>query len=410
MKTLFLLLLLPLGLFAAVIQSSQDSAVGWNERGSGLFATNHFREAQSCFEKALALAESAGNRDPVQIATISINLASAYRIEARYPEAEHLFRKAMDSVSGVPGENTIRANALRGLTLLYLAQGRIVEAEDCAREDLRLRQERGDTLAVPQATDDLANILLTRGKYEEAKELATQALSVAVTRGDRESQIAAANAHNILGRIHLAQGENREAVEDFSQAAGGFERLFTRDSPSLAAAWDNLAKAQMRCGDSSSAIKLMARSIATLEKVYGPDHPEVASGLANLGLAYQDRRQYGKARSLFERALKIDTAALGANAAKTAVDLNNLGGLAYAQHRLSESEQFLNRALAIDEQQLGHDHPDTVLIAGDLGEVYLEEKRYADAEPLLKRASGARGAYYRSRLEQQVVHWDPRAQ
>jgi len=380
----FLLLLLSVSSYPAQVADS-GSSTDWSNRGNVLFHAAHYREAELLFEKALAVASSRETPNPAQLAVLNINLAASFRVQAKYGEAEALYREALEYAQSEPPASSHAPGALRGLALVSLGQGRLADAEAFARRSLDGEIQSTDPGQFAESADTLAAILLARENLKEAEDSANRALA-AFPKQDWHRHEVSALALNTLGRIGLAQGKNDVAEAYLSQAVQILHELLDYNSPTIAAVSVNLADARARRGDWESATSLLTDSITTLERVLGENQPEVASGLSILAGIHRARKQYRKAWPLYERALQIDERVVGPNALKTAVDLNNLGSLALARHRYDDSIELLTRAFAIEQRVRGANHPETGLVASNLAEAYFMRKRYGEAEPLLRQA------------------------
>ncbi|MFL6450959.1 MAG: tetratricopeptide repeat protein [Bryobacteraceae bacterium] len=393
MKTILLLIL---GFCSSLPAAEPElgSSVDWAHSGNILFAANRYGEAQVAFAKALDAAMHREPRNPAQLAVLNINLAATYRLQARYGQAEPLYRKAIEYAESDPAAKSYSRGALRGLTLVCLAEGRLTDAEDFARRDLNL-EKRGQTdpAVFAEAANTLAPVLLAEAKYNESEALSNECLGVFPREEWRFHKVSGI-ALNTLGRISLVQDKNKAAEAYFSQAMEILSGLLGPGDPTVAAVAANLADAKTRLGDWQSATSLLNTSIPTLELTLGKAHPEVASALSTLAAIYKARKQYRKARPVLERIVQIDESVLGPEALKTAVDLNNLGSLAFSERRFQESITLFSRALAINERSLGANHPDTGLVAANLAEAYLLRKRYSEAEPLFGQAIAARERAY----------------
>ena len=378
------LLLLGIGLN---VLAQIPSAIEWNNQGSAAFASFQYHDAEANFRKAVAIVDQSPQADSAQRATIYSNLAAVYRSEARYTEAEPLYQRALDCAHG---DAALSRSPLRGLALLYSSQGKLVEAEHFGRLAIQSNGEnQSGSRRISEAYNDLAIILLERGKFEEARTFASQALSSAPAQ-----EAATGNALNTLGRIALAQKDGPNARRYLLQSSEILKNTLRPGDPALAAVWANLGHAYSLCGDWQPAIELLVRAIASLEKIKGRDHPDVASALNNLGTVYENRKQFKKARSVFGRALTIDSRTLGADSIRAATDFNNLGSIAFFQHRWSDAETLLNRALAINSRILGEHHPETGELAANLAILYAKQQRYAEAGPLLRQAIVSREINY----------------
>ncbi len=387
MKTLTFLLLAFL-LKLSVGASADLSVVDWNNRGGVLYAAAHYPEAEKSFKKALELESKEQFVDPGVLASIQINLAAVYRAEARYSEAEPLYLKALSDREAIVGHNhPDLINALRGLSLLYLNQGKLLKAEESSRRGLGIQKTN---LGKAQSMNDLAAILFAQGRFDEAEKLAEDILLL-LPATPSQTSFEFGNALNMLGRTNFAAKKYAIAEKRFREAALFFEKIGAPDNLAAAAAWMNVGRARAAQGDWREATGLMERSLRTMKRSYGTDnHPDIAAGLTNLAAIFEKRKNYGKAKSLFERALEIDTKVSGSASVQIATDLNNLGSLAFLQHHYRKAESLFSRGLDIDERMLGAEHPDTGLLLGNLARAYFSQGRFAEAEPLLQRATKIR--------------------
>jgi tetratricopeptide (TPR) repeat protein len=371
------------------------SSTDWSNQGSRFFAAHRYKEAGEYFEKAWQLQQQQGSSDRAVSATVLTNLAATRRVQARYPEAEHLYLQALSfrANSSFPDwEGEIIT--LKGLTLLYLDEGNDRKAEEFGRRVLALREQNHCAPAeVADALTMLSLSLLNEGRFDEAEALARKAVKVIeVLPQPPDDQLGA--ALNTLGRVSLARSEYSAAEKYFEHAAALTVRALGSQSTATAAIWSNLAKAKLAEGDWRNAMDLFNRSLGIFEAIYGSVHPNVASILGSLAGLYCARKKFTTAEPLYQRALQIDLKIYGENSGRVAADLSNLGSVAFYRHHLQQAEQLFVRALQIDQAILWPDHPDVGANLGNLAVVYWRQKRFEEAGPLFAKAAAIRQHTY----------------
>lgn len=196
---------------------------------------------------------------------------------------------------------------------------------------------------VALALIDLANLLLTSGKYAAAKPIYERALDI-------QSQA--------LGAGH----------------------------PDVAKALHNLALVNHRMGDFDTARRLFERSLAIKEEDFGLDHLEVAWTLNALAALLEDAGDYAGARTRYERALAIRMTALGPDHLYVALSLNNLGYLLRTMGDYGEAQALFQRALGIEEKILGAEDPDVAMTRYNLAEVFRLTGAFEQARVLHEQA------------------------
>ena len=231
--------------------------------------------------------------------------------------------------------------------------------------------------------NQIACIFRELGQYQEGISPATEAVSIAT---DRVSPIKFASYLNVLGLLHVKQGNYSEAEPLLERSLAIRETQLGRDHPDVATSLNDLALLYRSQGHYSEAEPLFGRSLNIWETQLGEDHPTVASSLNNLAQLYYSQGRYSEAEPLLRRSLFIGETQLGEDHPDVAFSLNNLAGVYQAQGRYSKAEPLLRRSLSIGETQLGEDHPDVASSLNNLAGVYQAQGRYSKAEPLYGRS------------------------
>jgi tetratricopeptide (TPR) repeat protein len=227
--------------------------------GNQAYVEGRYAEAAKHFSKTL-------ETDPDESGITTFNLAAVYRAQARYTEAEPLYRKAIalrESTLGVRDPSLVKP--LDGLALTCQGLGRLAEAEELAARAMAI-QSTGRTANI------LAFILAERGAYRQAASLARRADSAAGL-----SPIEHAELLSTLAFVNRHQNRYAKAETLYRESAAIFERELGPGAPTTAVVWNNLAQVLTTQGHLMEAHALSDRAIAVLERAWGQDDSRVAA-------------------------------------------------------------------------------------------------------------------------------------
>ncbi len=147
-----------------------DLAQAYNNLGALYWYQGKFPEAEQAYEKARDIWTATLEPDHPRIAAIENNLGETYWAEGRYEEAEAAFEKALDIKQRAYGaDNPSVAITLNGLANVYRDAGRPQDAESLYRRALTIRQSNGDSVQIAETRRDLARLLRTLGRDDEAQ-------------------------------------------------------------------------------------------------------------------------------------------------------------------------------------------------------------------------------------------------
>lgn len=150
----------------------------------------------------------------------------------------------------------------------------------------------GDEQAVEQITDDLAKILITLERYDDARRVVLQQIAQARTNNDIKGQVYGLNN---LGTIHLQQNRIAQAQETFVTALQVAEA--GRSMSGMGLSLSNLGLAARILGDWNSARSYY--EAATNYRLQGDDDIGLAHSSNSLGLVYQRLGEPNKALGAF---------------------------------------------------------------------------------------------------------------
>lgn len=184
-------------------------------------------------------------------------------LEGRFGDAEKMLSAELQRAERLESESIAHARALSDLADLYRAQARYEEAEPLFRRAIALLERSGEparsTLARP--LNSLALVYRAQGLYERAEPLCQQALTILEALHGPEHPSTAAALGNLL-TVYLAQGRYGEAGPLFRRSVAIKERLLGPRHPDLAGSFSNYAAFLRKTRGDSEAAAWEARAAA----------------------------------------------------------------------------------------------------------------------------------------------------
>lgn len=319
------------------------------------------------------------DKTTAEIASDTLEIAISWYEARWYKLAEGAFLKAKQFME----ENSLKedVNYLRCLSnigLVYLAQGRSVEAEDYINQSL---------------------------KTSEA------------TFGSKS----AAYISNLNSRAKLDQmlGRYNEAEKAFDETLMLVKEVFTDKSMQYAVVLNNKAMLFQSVGRYDEAVNLMKQAIAAADAapkkfLQGKKSFDSRRFQANLALLYQLSGKFQDADNTFNAIRKIFENRMQTNSLEYASLLNQIAILYIQMDRKDKVEEMLVKSGAIYKKRLkDENNPYYAKATGDLGNYYRMTARYKEAEPLLTKALAIREKvlgvnhpdYVRSKEDLAILYW-----
>ncbi|HEV7669714.1 MAG TPA: tetratricopeptide repeat protein [Thermoanaerobaculia bacterium] len=265
-----------------------------------------YDRARPLLAEALALRESQGGKEDLEVAATLVRLGSLAHLSGK-GEAVPLFSRALAIREKRLGEESPEvADVLNKLGVAFAARGKLDEAEKILRRSL-----------------DLSERLWGENDPRVAKVL-----------------------HNLSG-IAIYRGETAQGERLLERALAIREKALPPDDLDLAGSREALALLRLQEGRPAEAAAQLERLVATAEKVYGPGHVEYARPLLNLGLARRDLGQDADAAELFERALAICDQAVAPDHPLAVRALATLADHHFAHQRYAQAEPLYRRLVRL---------------------------------------------------------------
>ncbi|MBZ5620243.1 MAG: tetratricopeptide repeat protein [Acidobacteriia bacterium] len=332
--------------------AAPETARELSDRAEQLYTQARYAEAEPLFRQALEAWDGLGPEAAQDRAIERRNLGALLRATGRYQEAEPLLAESLRELEATRAEPMQVERALFNLAALYRAEGDLSKAESFALRAGGLVEKRAD-IPDPERQGPplmLASIYLEERRFTDAEALLNSALKAA------DGAIAVA-AYDGLATVEIAR-DNFAQAEAFAQQALYFARLaLPAGHPAMAATWNNLAQACRFQGKYMEAEKDYRLAIGVWEDSLGPSHPHVAEGLMNLAAFYHERGREAGAEDLYDRAAGILDRTFGKNDPRTLAARNELAEVLRAERRYTESEKLGRATLAALEKALRPDDP-----------------------------------------------------
>ncbi|MEO8605194.1 MAG: tetratricopeptide repeat protein [bacterium] len=184
-------------------------------------------------------------------------------LEGRFGDAEKLLVAALQRAERQQPDSLEFARALSDLADLYRTQARYEEAEPLFRRAIALLERRGDgaRAMLARPLNSLALVYRAQGLYERAEPLCRQALTILEALNGPEHPSTAAALGNLL-TVYLAQGRYGEADPLFRRAVAIKERVLGPRHPDLAGSLSNYAAFLRKTRGDAEAATWEARAAA----------------------------------------------------------------------------------------------------------------------------------------------------
>lgn len=302
-------------------------------------------------------ARRAGDRRarPAEIAEALEWQGRVWLNRAEYPNADTLFQRAVAlRRQGRDPDPLPLANALGWLAEAQRVTKQLARAESTATAALVLIEQRAlrDTNMTARIHGTLGNVFAERGRGARACEELVIAVRLGEAKADPDSLLLGQSCRN-LGRAYNLVGDFRASRAWYARAAEIQERLLGPEHPELASTLLLTAMVCSAQGDYIAERRLAERALAIREQVFGADHPIVAIAVSTLGGALRSLGDIDAALPLYERAVSTQRTSKRATPFDLALALNNLGSALVAAGEGPRARACLEEARAIRQQAFG---------------------------------------------------------
>lgn len=240
-------------------------------------------------------------------------------------------------------------------------------------------------------TQGLAVLYVKMGRYEEAKTLFIEVLTIRENILGKVGKVDYAGSLSDLGLVYEQLGMYEDAESCYLSALKITKEFSSSLSWDYANVLTKLGGFYTKIGQYKKAEKLLLQSIEITKKEYGVTHPRYIHPLSNLGNVYEKMKEYKKIESIRLEAIKLWKSNFGTMHPNYAMSLANLAKVYHAFTKdYAKAENFYLEAIDILNEKLGKEHPTSNTILNNLAGLYMRMKRYDEAKALFIKIKEAR--------------------
>ena len=294
----------------AVTERKQLAIAAWSNQLALVYgAQGRYAEAEPLFRRDLAIREQAtpGDATTSPSPTASTTWRACTMPRAATPRPSRSSNGRCPSSRGrVDLTTPTSPGTLNNLGGLYVLQARYPEAEPLYRRSLAIQEKaRGPNHPdVAGVVNNLGSLYCTLGRKAEAEVLCKRGLAIyQKALGPDHPEVATSLLR--LAEVYRTQDRHAEAITLHERALAIFEKALGLDRLEVARCLSNLAFIYVELEQPAEAESRYLRALRIREKMLGVDHPDVASSLDGLASVYLAQARYAEAEALRKRALTI---------------------------------------------------------------------------------------------------------
>jgi serine/threonine protein kinase len=325
--------------------------------------------------------------DPSIKARLLNKLGTTYRRLGEYEKAESIMTECLDFCRDSLGpEHNMTIATMIDLGILLSYDERFQEAENLFRDALNLgtKNLQHNNELVINAKEQLAEIMIGKAAYGEAKTLLQEVLSV--IREDEKLQYKFGPKVLLnLGNILLHEEDFPGAEKIFLELLRDYEKKEDTKNPNYIVAKGSVARAFMEQRKYEEGLRYMQEGLEMSTRINGERHRTTLALLVNLGMVLSELGKYDQALIYTERGYKVFKDIFGERAPDTVFISVNYANLLRELGRFDEAESFLNKALSLNREIVGAEHPNTLLSQLALSVLYFKSDRNSEAEELTRK-------------------------
>jgi tetratricopeptide (TPR) repeat protein len=240
------------GLYTSCFASAQEKSQAPNRK----LACTDVRSCESNIREA-----EQGHADNVALATIYQAFANAEHNVGNLPKAESAMKKAANLLRD--GQQDILAGVLTQLATLHVESGNPHASRKELERVLSIREKLGNPVELALTWDDIADLNLRLGRFDDALRYAERA-NVVLRNDSRVSLKDRIAMRQTLGNALCRTGSHERAITVLSEAAEMADTQIGKNTVDAGVAKFLLGSAYWRSGQMDAASTWMAEGIAGL--------------------------------------------------------------------------------------------------------------------------------------------------
>lgn len=218
-----------------------DVASNLNSIAGVYYRQGRFGEAIPLLERAIAIWEKALGPDDLSVATGLHNLGQMYYRQGKYAEAEPLYQRALAIREKVYGlEHPSLMATVNNLALLYYRRGDFAQAESFSKRLLALREKTlgPEHQDVAKSLYELADVHRAQGRFVDAEPLYLRALQILKSKPSVPGQLDVATVQRRLDELRRMQGGSAETTRREQQTAKFPSQPTPEETAAAARIWE----------------------------------------------------------------------------------------------------------------------------------------------------------------------------
>lgn len=214
----------------------------------------------------------------------------------QYDQALHEFQSALESQHASIGIRCLEAAlTLSNMGATYLQLGDYERAQQVLEESLALELKLAPKLSLASTLNNLGNCANWRGKLNMSLRFYRAALEDLILKGGNEQDLA--NALFNIGRLEIQLNHMDEAKNALEDAWKLTKQAYDQNHPFAAQILDLMGFVHLNNGDYNAAMVSFTKALGVFRRVYGPLHMDVANSLFNVSMV---REAKGELRDAWE--------------------------------------------------------------------------------------------------------------
>ncbi len=351
--------------------------------GETYHAVGEFTEAKRHLVDAFEIRrERLGDDHPQTVATLA-QLGSVLSDLGDMAAAEPILRDVLEVRRRSLGDNAETANSLESLARLLQQDRRFEEALELAREALAMRrrvlgEEHTDTFDAERL---VARLTFDLGEHDEAERMLRATLDrQRETLGENDPEILSTMATLVVIIFRAGKFEECEALA--RRVVEGWSAVLGEDHPKTLKAISNLAITLVQLDRHSEAERLLRPNLELQRAALGPAHPDCFSTMRNLATAVRSQGREEEAGEIYRERWEIARRELGPEHRITLENKSVVALLLAQEGRFEESERLYREVLESRSRIFGDDHRATLRTRSYLARMLRQAGREAEADAI----------------------------
>jgi tetratricopeptide (TPR) repeat protein len=240
----------------------------------------------------------------------------------------------------------LSSKTLRAMARVYMAYGEYKKAQPLAEQALTLAKSRGEPDSeLSMCLIDLATLYKSQDKLLEAGNLCEQGLKLQEQTLYRGHPYVAYTLRT-LGSIYTEQGNYIKATNAMEKAMAIMLESHTENDKALAPFWVDIAAILVAKGDYKEAESYYKKAMALINISYGPDHLYTANVLGFIAKLYTLQGRHDDAEELIDRTIAKQESIYGPEHHLIAPSWLTKARICHAKGNYNKSDKFFEKALS----------------------------------------------------------------